>query len=178
MKQTLRIFLFYFAAVGWTLGLLVHALAILNFDVAEKVPFVWILHIGIFVVWFPTIFDIRENEELTEYLQSKLLNRINPFGFFKILFKYAPTWLTVIAIVSFIYAFINFIFFFFTQEGTPLMENGQYILQQHGKFIKIITEQEYHHYNASELRGFSGHWLAFYGMAMPILFPFSRPSRY
>jgi hypothetical protein len=61
-----------------------------------------------------------------------------------------------------------------TQLYTPGIQNGQYILHNHGQFVRNLTEKEYHHYQANTLRGFSGHWIAFYGMAMAVLYPFNK----
>ena len=167
-------FLFYFAITGCTLGLIVHLLSLADYDITDKVPFVWVLHMGIFVVWLPVVLDLKKNEELKAYQQSGMMNRMNPVGFFKIIFKQTPTWLTVIAIGGFFYAFVNFMLFMASQHGTPDIRDGQYILHNHGQLIKTLTEQEYHHYKANEVRGFSGNWLAFYGLAAAVLFPFNR----
>ncbi len=172
----MKTFLFYFAVTGWTIGLIVHLLSLAGFDITDKVPFIWILHLGIFVVWLPTVLALKQNVELKAYLQSGMRNRMNPFGFFKIIFKQTPTWLTIVAIVGFYYAIINFILFMTSQLGVPDIKDGQYILHNHGQLIKTLTEQEYHHYKANEVRGFSGHWLAFYGVAAAVLFPFSRQT--
>jgi len=167
-------FLFYFAVTGWTLGLIVHILSLADYDVTANFPFVWILHVGIFVVWLPTVLDLRKNEELKEYQQSGMMNRMNPFGFYKIIFRQTPTWLRIIAIGGFFYALVNFILFMASQTGTPEIQGGQYILHDHGHLIKVLTEREYHHYEANIVRGFSGHWLAFYGLAAAVLFPFNK----
>jgi hypothetical protein len=168
MKQ----FLFWVAVLGWTLGLTVHILSLAGIDVTELIPFVWILHIGIFVVWIPAILALKKNEDLVRFQKSRLLTRMNTFGFLKIIFKNVPRWLIVIAIVGSFYAFINFVLFVATQHGVPDIQNGQYVLQSHGTLIKTLSEQEYHHFKANEVRGFSGHWIAFYGIAMAVLFPF------
>jgi hypothetical protein len=60
--------------------------------------------------------------------------------------------MTIIAGIGFIYAFINFALFFFSQKGTTSIIDGQYILENHGEQIKTLTEQEYHHFKATELR--------------------------
>lgn len=164
--------IFYFAVIGWILGLTVHILSLDDYDTTAKFPFIWLLHIGIFVVWFPAVYDLTKNEELKTYRQSATLT--NSLGFYKIVFRNTPTWLTIIASVGFFYAIINFILFMASQHGSPEIRDGQYILREHGKLIKTLTEQEYHHYRANEVRGFSGHWLAFYGMAAAILFPFTK----
>ena len=165
-------FLFWFAALGWMAGLIVNVLSVADIDITEKVPFIWILHVGIFVVWIPTILKLRKNEELKLFQKSGVLTRTNPTGFFKIILKNMPTWLIIISAIGFIYAIINFMLFAAGQPGVPDIQNGQYVLQNHGQLIRTLTEQEYHHYKANEARGFSGHWIAFYGMAMAVLFPY------
>lgn len=167
-------FLFYFAVTGWTLGLIVHLLSLADIDITDKVPFIWVLHIGIFVVWLPTVLDLNKNEELREYQQSGKLNKMNPVEFFKIIFRQTPNWLAIIAIGGFFYAIINFMLFVISHHGTPDIQDGQYILHNHGQLLKTLTEQEYHHFKANEVRGFSGHWIAFYGLAAAVLFPFNR----
>jgi hypothetical protein len=169
-------FLFYFAVAGWTSGLLVHLLSLADIDVADKVPFVWILHIGVFVVWLPTILALRNNEELKAYRQPGMRNQRNPLKFFRILFRQTPTWLAILAIGGFVYAVVNFMMFMGSQPGVPDLKDGQYVLHNHGQLIRTLTEQEYQHYKANEVRGFSGHWLAFYGFAAAILFPFRQPA--
>ncbi len=167
-------FLFYFAITGWILGLTVHLLSLVDIDVTQKAPFIWLLHIGIFIVWIPVVLDLKNNEELQVYKQSGMSNRMNPLEFYKIVFKETPTWMSIIAIGGFFYAFINFLLFISSQSGTPDIKDGQYILQNHGQLIKTITLQEYHHYKANEVRGFSGHWILFYGVATAILYKFIR----
>lgn len=169
-------FLFYFALTGWTLGLIIHLLSIAGIDIRDKTSFFWILPVCIFVVWVPAIFVLKKNEELKAYQQSGMLNKMNPSGFFKIIFRYTPTWLIVISIAGFFYAIVNFLLFMISQPGEPDFKNGHYILQNQGQLIRTITEQEYHHYKANEIRGISGHLLAFYGLAAAIVFPFKKQS--
>ena len=167
-------YIFYVAVTGWTLGLIVHFASLFDIDITDQAPYVWVLHLGIFVVWIPTVLYLKNNEELKTFKESGMLNQMNPFGFYKIVFKQTPTWLAVLAVGGIFYTFANFMLFMGTQIGTPDIEGGHYILHNHGELIKTITEQEYHHYKANEVRGFSGHWIAFYGMATAILYPFSR----
>lgn len=166
--------LFYFAATGWTLGLMVHLFSIADIDITEKVPLVWVLHIGIFVVWLPAILELKKNKELQEYQQSGMMTKMNFFPFFKIIFKQTPTWLSILAIAGAFYAAINFLLFLSGEQGTPRIQEGQYFRYDHAQLIKTLTEQEYHHLRANEMRAFSGHWLAFYGIASAVLFPFKR----
>lgn len=167
-------YIFYVAVTGWILCLIVHFTSLFGIDITDQFPYVWVLHLGIFVVGIPTVLYLKNNEELKTFKESGLLNQMNPFSFYKIVFKQTPTWLAVLAVGGIFYAFVNFILFMGTQIGTPEIKEGHYILQNHGELIKTISEQEYHQYRANEIRGFSGHWIAFYGIAMAIFYPFAN----
>jgi hypothetical protein len=157
--------------------LIVHVLSVSGMDVAEKVPFVWMLHVGIFVVWIPAVISQLQNKEFLEFRNSSRSKFKNPITAFKILFRGVPGWLVVLVLVSFVYAFVNFMLSIGSVGGTVSVEDGQYVLGNHGTFIKTLTEQEYQWYRANELRGFSGHWMAFYGMGAAILYPFGKVGR-
>ena len=82
----------------------------------------------------------------------------------------------IIAVGGLFYAFINFGLFMFTQHGTAFIKNGQYVLESHGHFIKNLNEAEYRYYRSGELRVFSGHWIAFYGVAMAALYSLAKTT--
>lgn len=167
--------IFILAFTGWILSLTVHLLALADVDVEARYPFVFLLHIGAIAIMWPVVLEMKKNEEFKAYQQSGLRNRLNPFAYFKIVFKQTPPVVAAIAIAGFFYAIVNFSLFFFTSEfGVAEFKDGQYILQNHGHLIKTLTEQEYHHYKANQVRGFSGHWIAFFGVAAAFMFPFSR----
>ena len=170
-------YIFYFATLGWILSLIVHLLSIADIDIREYFPFIIILHFGIFVVWIPTVLNMRESPEIKEFEQQSFFKKMNPVTFVKIIFKHTPTWITTIAMIGFYYAFLNFALFAFTQHGTPDIKDGQYVLQNHGVTTQTLTEQEYHHFKANEIKGFSGHWIAFYGLATALLFPFRKENK-
>jgi hypothetical protein len=167
-------FLFYFAIAGWMLGLTIHLISIANIDVEEYMPYVWILHIGIFVVWFPTILSLRNNEDFIEYQQSGWLNRMNPFAFFKVIFERTPTWLSILSIGCFVYGLLNFIWLMRLHIETAVIYDNQYYLKRHDQLIREISELEYHIIRALKVRLFSGHWIAFYGFAAGVIFPFKE----
>lgn len=166
-------FLFYLALTGWLLSLAVHLLSIAGIDTTGKMPFVWLLHIGIFAVWIAVVLDLINNEELKQFKQSNPGTKKKSFAAFKIIFKDAPGWMQIVVIVSFIYMPINLFLFSTTQNGSPDFRDGQYILHNRGEIISTITEQEYHRYKAREIRGFSGHWIFFYAVATAVLFKYS-----
>jgi hypothetical protein len=173
----MRKFLFFFAVCGWTLGLAAHLLSLAGIDVADKFPLIWLLHVGVFIVWIPIILYLRKNEELKSFQMQRTIGKLYRSGFYKIIFKDAPFWMKIVAVGGLFYAFINFGLFMFSQQGvgTAGIRNGQFVLEIHGHFIKNLTEREYRFYRSNVLRGFSGHWIAFYGLAMAILYPFIKP---
>ena len=168
-KSKSLIILFYFTLACWAASLIAHLSSIADFDLIDKFPFIWFLHAGIFIIAITAIFVVRQFPEM----QNQQI-RSNPFKVLKTLTKETPYWLIAIAVAGFIYAGINFSLFASSQLGSPEIKDGQFILENHGQFIKTITEQEYHHYQANIVRGFSGHWLAFYGIGLTILYPFKK----
>ena len=52
-------FIFYLAAAGWIISLVIHILSLAKTDVEASIPYIWILHIGIFAVWIPAIRVLR-----------------------------------------------------------------------------------------------------------------------
>lgn len=164
----MRKIFFCLAIIGWTLGLTVHLLSIVDFDVSARFPFVWVLHLGIFVVFIPAILYHKKNKGLEHFWEFE---KTDTPGSVELDLEHAPKWLQVIAWGGAFYAALNFVLFLISQDGSPTVKDGQFILENHGKLIKILTEQEYHHYLANQLRGFSGHWMAFYGFAAAALYP-------
>ncbi|MFM1999939.1 MAG: hypothetical protein RL204_1886 [Bacteroidota bacterium] len=170
MKKTL----FFLACIGWMLSLVAHLLSVADYDIREQLPYIWVLHLGVFIIMLPAIFLLKKENTYREFQQTSMLNQMNPLAGFKVIFKNTPTWLSIIGIAGLVYAFINFFLFFSSMPGTPDIENGQYILHNHGVVSRVLTEQEYRHFQANEVRGFSGHWIAFYGIGMALLYPFKK----
>ena len=170
----MRTVLFWAAVTGWIMALIVHLLSVFDIGVEEKIPYIWGLHIGIFLIWVPTIIILKKSGAFSAFEVSGMQKAGSPIRFFKFLSERAPYWVVVIAAAGLAYAVVNFFIFFFAQTGTPAVRNGQYYLHNHGQWIRNITEQEYHHYKAATIRGFSGHWIAFYGMAAALLYPFKK----
>ena len=137
------------ALLGFLLSLAAHLAALLGVDVAAKLPLVWLLHVGIFVVFIPFAFHSR-----------KVLGPKLPFSEIRKLF---PGWVIGVGVGIFGYAIVNFLWFILaTHGGSPGIREGKFILQNHGHLIRELTAAEYTAFKANEVRGFSGHWMAFY----------------
>jgi hypothetical protein len=171
----MRKFFFYLAAGGWVISFIVHLLSFAGIDVAARIPAIWLLHIGIFLVWLPAILFLRRNRRFTQGTYNRGF-ALNPVSYVKLLFGNIPRPLLVIGIFGFFYAFVNFLVVMIPMHGTPDIKDGHYILESKGQLIRTLTETEYHSLRAQILRGFSGHWLAFYGLAMCFLYGPAFPS--
>ncbi|MGH8107418.1 MAG: hypothetical protein ACREO1_01695 [Arenimonas sp.] len=137
------------ALCGFILSLGVHVSALMGIDVAASFKGVWALHLGIFVVFIPF-----------------MLYSWNDFGTRPSLIEIGatlPRWAFILGAIIFVYAVINFMLFIAgTQGGNPAIEDGQYVLLNHGTLIRHLSAEEYAAFQANSVRGFSGHWLVFY----------------
>lgn len=148
--------LFLLSVIGFIGSLFFHFGSIFAFEaVAENYSF--LLHLGIFVVFIP--FIVYLNNGKTTYNFMAAFTSIVPL-------KYV-----VICALLFFYVFANFIIFMAKSKGgVPDIWNGEFVLHNHGKLIRHITEKEYQSFKINQLRGFSGHWLFFYFMPMVFFF--------
>jgi hypothetical protein len=134
----LRAFFLTFTLFGLGASVLVHSLTFIGISAAEYVPWVWVLHLGIFIAIIPLVG------------KRDLLAGVPPWAS------------TAVAIVS-VYAIVNFfLFILLVRGGGPEIVNGKYVLASHGSVIRELSEREYHWQQAYVLRGFSGHWMMFY----------------
>jgi hypothetical protein len=63
--------------------------------------------------------------------------------------------------------FLIFVGFFLafmvsSREAAPEIANGEYVLSDHGKIVRYISEKEYFLLKASKLRLFASGWMVFY----------------
>jgi Protein of unknown function (DUF3592) len=87
------------SAVGLVVSLWVHLGAVSGRRVAPEAYF-WILHMGIFVVWFPAVF-----------VAQRRVGSMNRKDFWKVGLKGAPDWMRYMVYGFFGYALINFALF-------------------------------------------------------------------
>ena len=100
----------------------------------------WSLHIGCFVIWLPAVLVSR-----------KIMQGVPKKDFWKVALAGCPSWMKYLLYAFFGYAVINFAIFF-VATGTS------------GKHQMGATPPP------SILRGFSGHWLAFYSAGFALLY--------
>jgi hypothetical protein len=87
------------SAVGLILSLWVHFGAVMGRRVA-RAEYFWILHVGIFVVWFPAVF-----------IAQRRVGNVNRKDFWKVVLKGSPEWMRYMVYGFFGYALLNFALF-------------------------------------------------------------------
>jgi hypothetical protein len=88
-----------FSAIGLVVSLWVHLGAVMGRRVAPE-AFFWMLHVGIFVVWFPAVFIAR-----------RLVGNVNRRDFWKVILKDSPDWMRYMVYGFYGYAIVNFLLF-------------------------------------------------------------------
>ncbi len=134
MAAFLYLFIFI-SAGGLILSLVVHICALLGIDLGlgQKV---FGLHIGIFLVWIPTVL-----------VANNLSKDCRRSDYWKVALRGCPGWMKKMTYGFFGYAIVNFIFFMFFST-------------------KVHTGSV----TPEIIRGFSGHWMAFYSAALVVLY--------
>ena len=131
------------AAIGLILSLIVHLSALVGIDLGLGQA-VWALHIGVFVVWLPTV----------SLVTIKTTGDFRRLDFWKAALRGCPDWMRKMTYGFFGYAVVNFIIFIFLTVNHP---------GSHSNEAAPVT-----------LRGFSGHWMAFYSIALAALYSSTR----
>jgi len=88
-----------------------------------------------------------------------------------------PGWLYVVWVVVGTYALFNFFFplFYLNAGGKPAQrQNGDYVLQEHGRIIRKLTREEFYKHKAYEARWLSGHLMALYFSALVTMYASAR----
>lgn len=144
----------WFAMAGFLASAAVHCAAVYGVAAHEFFPFVWFLHLGIFVVFAPAIF-----------LSKGVGNRSE---FWKVL----PPALRYPLFLLFAYTFFNFF------AGVQSLPSGSWSVSEDktsysftpkGGSSQTATKQEYDKAQAATDRLFSGHWMLFYFAAFALL---------
>jgi hypothetical protein len=139
MKLILTPFM-YLAALGLVLSIIVHVLSLLGIPspLGENS---WGLHIGIFIVWLPTVL-----------VANKLVKDFKQKDFWKAAFRACPKWMKNLTYFFFGYAILNFVIFLISD------------------FVSGGSAKDQGNTPSNVFRGFSGHWMAFYCVAMATLY--------
>jgi hypothetical protein len=120
---------------------------------------VWPLHVAIFVVFVPMIIAQKRWGD-----PSSAKKR----GSMGDMFSMTPKWMRIAFTICFFYAIANFVIFMVREQraGKVRNENGKHVLVRDRQAVRELSEEEYRVHEARVARGFSGHWLIFYGASV------------
>lgn len=154
--MTFNRFVFYFAATGLLLSVIIHGLAI-----AGSYPGGWVfgMHVAAIAAFAPLVFFLRK-KAMDRGLNPNRMG--SPVLVFRVLFENTPKWLKGVTIVFFAYAFVNF-FLFITAHNQQVQNMRD--LQVPDQAIRSLPP------DAQMLRGFSGHWMVFFNLVVAGLYP-------
>jgi hypothetical protein len=109
-----------------------------------------LLHPGVFILVLPMF--------ALEY--SSIKNRV----FFWTAFKQGrPTWtVQAITLTALFFLFHFVIFLIESHAASPEIKDGDYVLNNHGHIVKVLTHAEYLALKGAELRLFATGWIFFY----------------
>jgi hypothetical protein len=113
---------------------------------------VWfvLLHVGVILLFLPML--------AAEYPAMKT-NK-----FFGAEFERGkPRWVISGIKLSFVlFVFVFVLFLVLSRAASPEVQNGQYVLNNHGRIVRVLSEGEYLHLEGWELRMFASGWMCFY----------------
>jgi hypothetical protein len=111
---------------------------------------IFVFHGGIFLLLLPMV--------VVEYPAIKA----NAF-FWKEFARGKPRWVCPGITVSFLFFVIFLVLFLvLSHASSPEIQNGEYVLTNHGDFVRVLSESEYLRLKGWELRFFASAWMCFY----------------
>lgn len=120
----------------------------------------FLMAIPMFALFLKAVLVIRKNT------QGVARNEI-----WKRAYSNVPRWLPILTVLLVAYTFFNFFYSLLVlNDGlTPSMEQGRYVMQDHGYVVREISQVEYWQHSAYQLRGMSTHLILFTALALSIL---------
>lgn len=165
-RGSMKYWLFSVTVVGWLMALVVHVLSLLDIDVRSGISFLWVLDAAFLVVLVPTFWQLRRFGQTIQHEKRGFMT------YPKLVCSITPLWLMVIMGSGFAYAVLNFLIFLASYHGSPVVLEGNYVLQDQGNVVKMLNLQEFAHYRAIEVGLSSGLLIALFGISMTVFFPF------
>ena len=138
-----------YAVCGFIVALVVHVATFTPYSMSPANPFFWILHLGIFPIFIPTVLGLRRWSDVRSGFLGFKTSRLRR----REILAFLPKWSVRAAALLFAYTFINF-----------ALSSGHLPSGNHGS-TSIPLDPEQARYL---VRAFSGHWLFFY--AVPAIY--------
>lgn len=145
MTKPLLHFFAALAAAGLALSVLSHAAALAGIS-GPLGGYTFVLHVGVFVVWIPAVLA-----------SNRLTRNVSRKDFWKGALRGCPDWMKYMTYAFLGYALLNFLVF---AVGAPSSKFKLGV--PNGSSASSLTPEA--------VRGFSGHWMAFYSAAFALLY--------
>ncbi len=147
----------FIAGSGFLLSVMVHVFGLLGTDLGRVFPPIWLLHVGVFVVWFPAVM-----------IASLSQPRPHLNDFWKVVTKHTPLWMRILCIVLFPYVIISFMYRMDrTTASTPEQPAREHVetVEEDAEPAATTTQR------SADFPAFmfSGHWMIFYLVGWTIL---------
>ena len=146
------------AALGLLISIAANVSTFFGVEPMHRWPDLWLLHLGVFVVFIPAI-----------SVQSQYRNE-TPFRW-RDVFGGVPAWLRWLLVWLIVYAPVSALAFVIVcGSGGPSKEpDGTYAMTSHGRILRTLTANEYHRASGYEFRFMSSWWIAFYSISLALL---------
>ncbi|HYO78720.1 MAG TPA: hypothetical protein VE010_19830 [Thermoanaerobaculia bacterium] len=148
------------AVLGFVLSLAVHVSTFAGHSPLDRVPALWLLHIGTFVVAGPAILLVAGAAR-----QKRLRAFVAPY----------PKAVIAAVIAVHVCASVAGLTAFRSLEGVAEERPSGYALVNRGELIREISRDEFLRARALDSRAFSAVWLSFYGVSA-LFWLFRRPQ--
>lgn len=130
----------------------IHLLTYFGHNAADTIPAVWLLHLGTIPMLLPLIlWRLKTKQDLVATIHERM-----------------PPGLTFAVILGSSLLFAIILGSMVGNRGVAVVRDGQSLLVNHGKTLKVLSEAEFHTARVREQRAASGIWMIFY--SVPILF--------
>lgn len=143
-----------YGLVGLAIAMAVHASTFTADPMSPEHPLFWILHVGIFPLFFAMLLRLRVWSERIPGRVGRASSRLR----WRELRPYFPQWTVTLGAILFAYALVNF-----------LLSVSHLPPSHRGPHVPVTLEQARY-----TVRAFSGHWMIFY--AVPAMFFAFVPS--
>jgi len=146
------------AALGLLISVAANVSTFFGVEPMHRWPYLWLLHLGIFVVFIPAISVQVQNGNKKPFQWGDVVGIL-------------PAWMRWMLVLTVIYAPVSALAFAIVcGGGGPSKEpDGTYAMSSHGRILRTLTADEFHRASGYEFRFMSSWWIMFYSISLVLL---------